>query len=325
MKISVIIPTADRCGTLARTLPTVLAQDLPTEDYEVVVVVDGSSDGTIEALEKVERSAALTILQQPRRGPAAARNAGLKVARGELVLFLDDDILCGPELLGLHLAAHEGRPRLLAHGPIFLAPESPDSLVAEGTKRWYEEYNRRILTGHGLDLPSETLLASNSSIRRSLLLDIGGFDENIPSKEDSELGIRLWKMGVPFLFIPEATAHEIFVKSTSAFLLKDVRMWGRAELAICRKHPDYRAYSPLARVRHGPLHKRLLRRVAATSPISPMPALIAGVRIAERLRWIPGSRRAGMRLMHLGQTIGLFRGAAEEAGSWRSLQREFAT
>jgi peptidoglycan/xylan/chitin deacetylase (PgdA/CDA1 family) len=324
MKISVIIPTFNRRDLLARTLPTVLAQDFPAEDYEAVVIVDGSTDGTVEFLRGLHAEARLRILEQGRRGPAAARNAGLEAAQGEWVLFLDDDILCGPELLKQHLAAHAGGgDALIVHGPIFVAPESPDSLIAESTRLWYEGYYGRVKTEHGLRLPAETYLVGNSSARRSALLDCGGFDERIPSKEDSELGIRLWKMGVRFRYIPEAVTYEIFVKSSRDYLRKDGRMCGRAEVYLCRKHPDYRGCSDLAGLGGGTPSKRFLRQVALRAPVSPERILGMPVWAAECFPRIRPIRRAGVRLLQVGYRLSFLRGALKEAGSWRALQAEF--
>ncbi len=97
--ISVVVATYNRRAVLARTLPTLFAQDLPPGQYEVIVVVDGSTDGTAEWLRGLRPRQAFRVLEQPNLGPAAARNAGLAAARGGLILFLDDDILCGPTLL----------------------------------------------------------------------------------------------------------------------------------------------------------------------------------------------------------------------------------
>src|SRR6266568_4700806 len=102
MRISVIVATYNRCKLLARTLPALLTQQFPEEEYEVIVVVDGSTDGTLEYLRGLGSYRNLRVLEQANRGQAAAINAGLSAARGEIVLFLDDDIECGPTLIAEH-------------------------------------------------------------------------------------------------------------------------------------------------------------------------------------------------------------------------------
>ena len=90
--ISVVMATYQRRDVLTRTLPTVFDQDFPSEEYEVIVAVDGSTDGTIEMLSAVQAPCAFRVVNQPNRGPAAARQTALDLARGEFVLFTDDDI-----------------------------------------------------------------------------------------------------------------------------------------------------------------------------------------------------------------------------------------
>src|SRR5512133_1772839 len=123
LDLSVIICTYNRVHLLARTLPTVLNQDLPSEKYEIVIVVDGSTDETLAFLRGVRSMVSLRVVEQPNCGLAAARNVGLHAARGKVVLFVDADILCGPSLLSQHLAAHESAP-IVAFGPILVARES---------------------------------------------------------------------------------------------------------------------------------------------------------------------------------------------------------
>src|SRR5258707_13516386 len=91
---------------LARTLPTLLNQDLPHADYEVVVVSDGSIDGTVEFVRSFKTTANLRIIDQPHRGLSATRNAGIEAAGGELVLLLDDDLVAEPTLASRHVAEH---------------------------------------------------------------------------------------------------------------------------------------------------------------------------------------------------------------------------
>ena len=120
MRVSVLIPTYNRKHVLEQTLPTLFHQDFPADQFELVIVVDGSTDGTVEMLRSLKPRCALQIVEQENQGPAAARNAGLMVAGGDLVLCLDDDICCERDLIKEHALAHEQQRLLLVHGPIFV-------------------------------------------------------------------------------------------------------------------------------------------------------------------------------------------------------------
>src|SRR5579883_3490344 len=116
LSLSVVIPTRNRAAVLRRTLPTALHQDLPQDQWELLIVDDGSTDDTAAVVQELAGERAY-LLVQPHRGAAAARNAGLRVARGELVLFLDDDLLCDPSLFTHHLDAHREHPGGVIFGP----------------------------------------------------------------------------------------------------------------------------------------------------------------------------------------------------------------
>src|SRR5438105_792411 len=90
--LSVVVPTFDGCEHVLRLLRALEEQTLPRDEFEVVVVVDGSEDGTKEALEAFDPGFRLRSLFQENRGRSAARNAGIAAAAGDVVVFVDDDI-----------------------------------------------------------------------------------------------------------------------------------------------------------------------------------------------------------------------------------------
>src|ERR1700719_3669758 len=138
LKISVIVPTYNRRELIERTIQTLFDQDLPPDQYEVVVVVDGSRDGTAEYLNSLRPACRFVVLEQPaNRGQGSAKNVGLAAARGEIVVFLDDDLLCERTLLSEHLRAHEGPGRSLVVGYIMLETSSLPKFV---TRLWPESY-----------------------------------------------------------------------------------------------------------------------------------------------------------------------------------------
>ena len=323
-KISVIIPTYNRRDLLvSRSLPAIFNQDLPADEYEVIVVVDGSTDGTIEVLEGMKPRCALRIIKQSNRGWTGARHTGIEVAHSDLLLFVDDDIICNPDLLRQHVAAHTGPDPMVAYGPIFVAPESPASIVRYACESWYKKYYGRVESQGGLKFPQDDYLASNTSLPRSTLLANGGFDEHLGAKEDYELGLRLWKTGVRFQYLPKAVAYEFFAKRTLDVLYKDGKIYGRAEVLLCRKHPDYRPLSGLATMAKASWGSRLRQHIYALSPVSPVHLLTLPLWVCDKLCRFPTMLKVGQRLLGIGRGIVEVRSAAKEAGSWKALQREF--
>ena len=193
---------------------------------------------------------------------------------------------------------------------------------------WYEKYNQDNAdpqSQNKLKVPEDILLISNSSLPRATLIACGGFDENMPAREDYELGLRLGKMGVPFHYLPSAVAYEFFVKPSGHFLHNDGEIYGRTEVLLCRKHPDYRPRSELlAGMGRTVWWKQFLRRIVLQFPVSPAHLLTPPIWVCEKLCQFPVMQKAGLRLLGIGRRIEEFRAALHEAGSWEDFDREFA-
>src|SRR6202022_1101099 len=113
---SVVIPTYNRRRILLQSLKTLENQSLPPDRFEVIVGVDGSADGTVQALEQLKPPYGLGWVIQSNRGPAAASNAAARRASGDVLVFLDDDQLASPDLIAAHLDAHERFGDVLVQG-----------------------------------------------------------------------------------------------------------------------------------------------------------------------------------------------------------------
>ena len=324
LRLSVVIATHNRWKVLVQTLPAVLAQDFPPNAYEVIVVVDGSTDGTAEWLRSLGPAGGLRILEQSNCGQAVAQNAGLGAAQGELVLFLDDDILCEANLLQEHSTAHRAGESLVVFGPVLLAPNSSNTLATDWVRSCTDEYLRRLAADNEPQWPQDVLVDANVSALRSALLAAGGFDEQfVGARDNADFGMRLWKTGMRFRYLPNAVARQIYVKTSRELVRKDAPRYGRNEVLLCRKHPDCRPFSALASVGRGPRWRRWLRELAARSPLSPELLLRAPCAVAEWLRSIPWMRRAGVRMLQWRQGIEMLRSALREVGSWEAFQAEF--
>ena len=129
IRLSVVIPTFNRQQVLERSLTALLMQDTSPAEYEIIVVNDGSSDGTAEFLRHWQPKCAFHVLEAPHRGAGAARNAGVSAATGELVLFLDDDLIGVPDLLRQHCASHSSSEFRVVNGPICTAPDSSKTII----------------------------------------------------------------------------------------------------------------------------------------------------------------------------------------------------
>jgi peptidoglycan/xylan/chitin deacetylase (PgdA/CDA1 family)/GT2 family glycosyltransferase len=321
MRISVVIPTYNRRDTIARTLPTVLEQEFPKQEYEVVVVVDGSTDGSGDLVRALQAEARLRIVEQPNRGVAAARNAGMRAAEGDLILFLDDDMLCEKTLLRRHSSAHRDGESLVVFGPVLVAAESRRGLatdwIGEDSTRYFFRLQR------GPRSPCEPPVGPNCSLARRMLVACGGYDESFRIQEDAELALRMRSSRVQFRCEPEARTYQLYVKRPSQLVHSDAPRLGRSEIRLCRKHPVYRPYSRLAALFRGSMRRRLLLRMAACFPVSPEAVMGPAFAMADLLRPKGRLRRAGMRLLDYRMSTAVVRAAVRSAGSWTRLRAEF--
>lgn len=324
MKLSVIIPTYNRCALLSRTLPTIFQQTCAPNTYEVIVIVDGSTDGTMEMLRELRPPCRLRVLEQPNRGQAAARNAGLRAAHGDLVLSLDDDLLCESDLISEHIAAHQSGENLLVFGLVDVSPESPPTLATRWTRRLANCYTER-LRRDGLSFPVDAVVGPNTSASRTTLVSLGGFDEDQfdYALEDFEFGLRLWHAGVQFRLCQSAVTHQVYVKSNRDLVHGDGTAYGKGEIILYRKHAHLRRYSEFARYSEASFTKTFVKELLLRGPI-PFDFLASiPCWLAERLSENKRVEQIGLRLLSARRNFAMLRSAVKEAGGWQSFKRDF--
>lgn len=208
MRLSVVIPTYNRKESLRQTLDGLGRQRYPAADFEAVVVSDGSTDGTHAMLADYAASApyALRAVVQANGGPSVARNRGVREARHEVIVFLDDDVEPVPEFLARHAAHHASDEKVVVLGPMSPDPENcqnePVWIAWEHAKlqETYDLFRPGGLSPEGWAGPMH-FYSGNASVRRCWLEAVGGFDETFKRQEDVELAMRLKQQcGVRFRF-----------------------------------------------------------------------------------------------------------------------------
>jgi GT2 family glycosyltransferase len=265
--------------------------------FETIVVVDGSTDGTAAALRALDRPIPLTVIEQLNTGAAAARNRGAAVARGEVLLFLDDDMELDPRALEEHDASYAaGADAVLGHIPVH--PESPDSFLARGLSRSVEKRRER-LAAPNATLTLFDLLTGYLSVERAIFEELGGFDDQFTKggwfgDEDLDFGQRLLTAGRRVVFNPRAISHQRYVVTLRAHL----RQWselGHADLAFARKHPD--KVEALFDLHHQ--HERITERYIRPLAATPVLSILAARTGAAALQVLAGARPDSPRLRPL--------------------------
>jgi peptidoglycan/xylan/chitin deacetylase (PgdA/CDA1 family)/GT2 family glycosyltransferase len=321
--VSIVVPTYNGGHRLGRTLEDLSAQTYPAQSYELVVVIDGSTDGTAAMVRGLVPRCGLRVVEQTNRGLGPARNSGARAAQGDLIVFVDDDIRCPATLVSEHVIAQRYFECGVVLGPTLVAPESPASLFNELDGPWLQQRFLRISRNPQPVWPWDFFVGHNTSIARSLFLAHGGYDEDFRKLEEYELGLRLRKAGVNFRWHAAARTYHVSAKTVRQRLSEHAGVFGKFQIKLCRKHPAFRPYGELARVADGGMAKRAVRQAGIRSPISPRSLLVAPLAAVERGFWPGRLKNAATGLFGAGFTVLVCRGALEEAGSWQALRNEF--
>lgn len=242
-RFSIVIPTRDRLESLREVVAAVEAQrDAP--DFELIVVDDGSVDGTLDWLRDHAFSIPSIVLRQDQLGPAAARNAGVAAAGGERIAFLGDDTVPSPTWLASHARAHDERGR--------------DALLAVvGHTRWHRRMRvtpfldylneRGLQFGYGLirngdEVSFAFFYTSNLSLSRRLLV-AEPFDVRLPfaAWEDIECGYRLCRGGLSLVYDSRPVAEHSHATDLTRFCARQERA-GEAATAVYRLHPELASF-----------------------------------------------------------------------------------
>lgn len=260
--LSVVIPTFQRCTSVERLLRALTRQTLPAGDFEVVVSIDGSEDGTREMVERFSAPYSLRAAWQANQGRAGACNAGIRAAQGDFVVIMDDDMEPTPGCLSAHLQAHSEQPRLGVMGavPVVVSPSSPP-VVQYMASRFEQHLGKLAQPGYVLRL--RDFSTQNFSVRRSEILNIGAFDEGlfkIYGNEDLEMSVRLRSAGVRVIYSPDALALQHYTKDFRG-LARDNIAKGRTAVLFARKHPQTISDLKLSTYREGSPRWRCVRSV----------------------------------------------------------------
>jgi len=233
--VSVAVSSRNRRDQLLRTLHALSRQNCPPEAMEVVVILDGSTDGSADAIRDLVLPCPIRVEVQPPSGLAVARNRGADSAQNPLVLFMDDDIFAAPGLVTAHRQAHVGRQDaiVMGHHP----PILPQTWWAHRLRSWWEDrFTRMAHPGWRPDFVDYA--DGNSSLLRATFLRVGPFDAAFSGgrRHDWEFAIRASGASVPMHFAPEAGA-EHHADPTLVKALRATREEGAYDVMIARRHP----------------------------------------------------------------------------------------
>ncbi len=282
--------------------------------FDLVVVVDGSTDGTADALRKISLPFPVQIIEQANGGLGHARNRGARDASSEILLFLDDDMICDPQILTHHARSHaEGAEAVL--GDIPLDNASPEGFLTEGIAVWAGNSAEESQSAD--QLGPFHMAGGHLSVRRAVFEKLGGFDTSYTEngnygQEDADFGVRLLE-NHEVRFNPDAVSHHRYIV-TPRENLKRAFLSARADVKFARRHPQYAR--ALFALNHGSRKMtRLVYRPLARIPLVPQVlAAIAGALASVALKTPLRSNRQIARLYYGARQVLYWSGVQQHGG-----------
>ena len=282
--VSIVIPTYRRPDALEATLDRLLKLDYPAEHLEVIVVDDGADAETQRLVERfaAERPSFRYVAQQ-QQGAAAARNHGAREASGDVLIFLDDDMLVEPDHVREHLATRARFGDCLVNGHWEFSAEALEAMAGSpfGEFRiWVENWVKEGIPKTPLEgsaVQPTDVTAANLSIRRGTFWELGGFDENFPFAgcEDQDFSYRAEQAGHPFVYNEDIRLlHNDKRLNLRQFCARQ-QQGAATAVVLAAKHPEKFARRPLI-IENTPITradpprvvvKKLVKRVAAFGPV----------------------------------------------------------
>jgi len=229
LRFSVIIPAYNATDTISNCLRALSAQTIPRNLYEIIVVDDGSTDGTGDVAEEAGADKVLRIQHQ---GPAGARNAGVRSAQSEIILFTDADCEPAPDWIEKLTAVFEDQDVVGAKG-VYRTRQR--EWIARLVQLEYERRYERMARFPTIDF----IDTYSAAYRRGVFLQYGGFDTAypVPSAEDVDLAFRMARDGRKLIFVPDAVVFHRHPTSLRAYLTRKGR-YGYWRALLYLRYPE---------------------------------------------------------------------------------------
>lgn len=238
LPLSVIIPTYNRYDVLKRCLESIEKQTLPSNMFEVLVIDDSSLEeyhSKLQDLAKVQKFD-IKIIKNRSRGPASARNYGVELSKGEIVLFLNDDVILNPEHFEEHLKIHSKNNNVAVRGKTIWHPDC----LTTNLMKWLSSVVFIYHPDMNKDNCSYVYFHTSDLSMGRQWFDKEKFDEDFPyaSFEDTEFGYRLEKKyGLRLIFCEKAISQHYHFYNLRSHI-KRAKINGFSGAILSKKQPD---------------------------------------------------------------------------------------
>ena len=229
MFYSVIIPAYNARNTIEKCMLALTNQSIPKENYEVIVIDDGSTDNTSDIVKRFP----VRYIYQSNKGPATARNTGAKEAKGEIILFTDSDCIPGKNWIE-EMVMPFNNPEVMAVKGAYKTKQR--SLTARLAQIEFEERFEMLKKVESIDMVD----TYSAAYRKSVFLSLGGFDPSFPvaNNEDTDLSYKMSRSGYKMVFNPDAIVYHLN-HPDSVKRYARLKFWrGYWRMVVYKRYPD---------------------------------------------------------------------------------------
>lgn len=324
--LSVVLPTFNRRARLERVLHALAEQNVPPDFFEVVVVSDGATDGTNEALTALvaKMPYVLRPVFQENQGVAVARNTGIAQTHTDFILFIDDDVIPTPVLLAEHWKILSQDANVVVLGPMMTPSDIRLAPWVRWEQRMLEKQYDSMIRGRWAPTARQ-FYTGNTSLAKAHLISAGGFDPTFRRAEDVELAYRLKDRGLQFIFNPQAIGYHYADRSFASWT-NIAYAYGRNDVIMTRQKGQTWLLPTVLNEFHGrnPLVRAITRLCLGRKALSEATVSLLSrlALLGDRLNIEPLPRFAYSGIFNLRH----YQGIADELGGagqfWEALRHE---
>jgi glycosyltransferase involved in cell wall biosynthesis len=238
VKLSVVIPTYQGAARILTVLRSLEQQSF--RDFEVIVVIDGSTDDTGSVVQGAGLNFLLHVVVQQNKGRAGARNAGVQAAQTEAIVFFDDDIIVSPDVLGRYYQYYQ-QGEVLVVGGLYSILEQQNEFFHYFEyldAKWSANLNGNT-AGY---MKTPYMSAASAFVQKKIFYEVGGFDEGLRDAEDFDLAVKLFEKGYKLYFDPTLRAGHALKQNMQAYLRR-LNEYKDAYHVLRVRNPAARKYS----------------------------------------------------------------------------------
>ncbi|MBT1686727.1 glycosyltransferase family 2 protein [Dawidia soli] len=236
--LSVVIPTYQGAGRILTVLRSLEKQTL--QNFEVVVVIDGSTDDTEVVIREASLALDLRLVIQENKGRAGARNAGIHETRSNAIVFFDDDVTASDHTVATYYTHYE-QGKAMVMGGIRQVCDVPNDFL-----KYYAYLDAKWMSGvtdSGAGYMKVPYMSTaNVFIRKDAFLEAGGFDDGLRDAEDFDLAVRLFDKGIKLYYDPSASVGHLLYGSVVEYVQRQ-RQYRAARKVLRERNPLVLKYS----------------------------------------------------------------------------------